>query len=123
MSGGLPDTPPGLDPGAPRPKLSRSAGAAPSARSSSTAPTAATSLTTFGPSGAVGVGRRAAGGQSQQTTSTNPERGRVVGRPSGEAGWQGGLADAISRSASAAGRSSSVRGSGSWETRRVTFRA
>eukprot|EP00969_Alexandrium_andersonii_P352114 15436965-Alexandrium_andersonii.AAC.1 len=61
MSGGLPDFPPGLDPGAPHPKRSRSAGAAPSARSSSTAPTAATSPTTFGPSGALGVGRRAPG--------------------------------------------------------------
>eukprot|EP00969_Alexandrium_andersonii_P125424 5544536-Alexandrium_andersonii.AAC.1 len=67
MSGGLPDSPPGLDPGAPRPKRIRSAGAAPSTRSSSTAPTSASSPTTFGPSGAVGVGRRAPRGQEQQT--------------------------------------------------------
>eukprot|EP00969_Alexandrium_andersonii_P032801 1432229-Alexandrium_andersonii.AAC.1 len=33
MSGGLPDLPPGLEPGAPRPKRSPSAGAVPSTRS------------------------------------------------------------------------------------------
>eukprot|EP00969_Alexandrium_andersonii_P295554 13064567-Alexandrium_andersonii.AAC.1 len=62
----------------------------------------------FGLPGAVGVGRRAPGGQSQQPTPADPESARVVGRASEEAGWHGGLADAFNRSASTAGRSSSA---------------
>eukprot|EP00969_Alexandrium_andersonii_P310711 13729739-Alexandrium_andersonii.AAC.1 len=100
MSGGLPDTLSGLDPGAPRPKRSRSAGAAPSTRSSPIAPSASTSPTAFGTLGAVGVGRRAPEGQSQRTSAANPEQARGGGRSSGEAGWRGGVADTFSRSAS-----------------------
>eukprot|EP00969_Alexandrium_andersonii_P326835 14442359-Alexandrium_andersonii.AAC.1 len=61
MSGGLPESPPGLDPGHPRPKRSRSAGAALSGRTSWGTPATSSSPTTFGPPGAVGVGRRAPG--------------------------------------------------------------
>eukprot|EP00969_Alexandrium_andersonii_P211667 9348893-Alexandrium_andersonii.AAC.1 len=61
MPGGLPEAPPGLDPGPPRQKHSRSAGAVPSGLPSSTTPSASSSPTTFGPSSAVGDGRRAPG--------------------------------------------------------------
>eukprot|EP00969_Alexandrium_andersonii_P324762 14349857-Alexandrium_andersonii.AAC.1 len=55
MSGGLPEVPPGFEPGGPRPKRSRSAGAAPSTRSSPIASTPTSSPTAFGPPGAVGA--------------------------------------------------------------------
>eukprot|EP00969_Alexandrium_andersonii_P269677 11919285-Alexandrium_andersonii.AAC.1 len=61
MPGGLPEAPPGLDPGLPRQKRSRFAGAAPTGRPSSTTPSASSSPTTFGPPGAVGDSRRAPG--------------------------------------------------------------
>eukprot|EP00969_Alexandrium_andersonii_P153815 6801584-Alexandrium_andersonii.AAC.1 len=68
------------------------------------ASTPTSSPTAYGPPGATGVDRWAPGGQNQRPTPANPESARVIERASGEAGWQGGLGEAFSRSASAAGR-------------------
>eukprot|EP00969_Alexandrium_andersonii_P117732 5207840-Alexandrium_andersonii.AAC.1 len=72
MSGGVPEVPPGLEAGDPRPNRSRSAGATPYSRSSPIASTPTSSPTTYGPPGAAGVDRRAPGGQNQQPTPANP---------------------------------------------------
>eukprot|EP00969_Alexandrium_andersonii_P186579 8243603-Alexandrium_andersonii.AAC.1 len=117
MSGGVPEVPPGLEQRESRAKLSRSAGAAPASRTSPISPSASTAPTSFGPPGAAGSRRRAPEGLAQQPNPADRELARLDGRLSGEAGWQGGLAAAFSRSASAAGRAGSARGSGSRDPR------
>eukprot|EP00969_Alexandrium_andersonii_P192839 8518871-Alexandrium_andersonii.AAC.1 len=99
MSGGAPEGPPGLDPINHLPKRSRSAGPTPSSSSAPTALTPTAAPTTFGPSGVVGVDRRAPGAPEQPPASSGAAR--VAERASGVPGWQGGLAEALSRSASA----------------------
>eukprot|EP00969_Alexandrium_andersonii_P149654 6617099-Alexandrium_andersonii.AAC.1 len=74
MSGGAPEGPPGLDPGDPRPKRSRSVGARRSSSSSPTAPTPAAAPTTFEPLGAVGEARRAPGAREQPPTDSGAAR-------------------------------------------------
>eukprot|EP00969_Alexandrium_andersonii_P170583 7541218-Alexandrium_andersonii.AAC.1 len=79
MSGGVPEAPPGIECREPRPKRSRSAGAAPATSSSpitfapSGPTTPSATPTALGPSGTAGVYRRAPGGQAQQPTPANPE--------------------------------------------------
>eukprot|EP00969_Alexandrium_andersonii_P131760 5826810-Alexandrium_andersonii.AAC.1 len=57
----------------------------------------------YGPSGAVGGYRRAPGVQAQEPPQVSPETAREFKRASRGSGWQGGLASAFSRSASASG--------------------
>eukprot|EP00969_Alexandrium_andersonii_P268405 11861209-Alexandrium_andersonii.AAC.1 len=78
MSGGVPEDPPGLEPGS-RTKRSRSAGAA----LSSTTPTPASSPTPFAPPGAVGGYRRAPGVPEQPSADSGAAR--TSERASGEA--------------------------------------
>eukprot|EP00969_Alexandrium_andersonii_P350128 15432581-Alexandrium_andersonii.AAC.1 len=65
MSGGVPEGPPGLDPGGPRPTRSRSAGVTPTSSSPPTTSTPTAPPTTYGPPGAVGEFRRAPGAREQ----------------------------------------------------------
>eukprot|EP00969_Alexandrium_andersonii_P101126 4461106-Alexandrium_andersonii.AAC.1 len=67
------ELPPGLERGAPRPKRSRSAGASPSASSPPITSTPTTAPTAYGPSGAIGVYRRAPGAWAQEPPQVNPE--------------------------------------------------
>eukprot|EP00969_Alexandrium_andersonii_P094275 4165505-Alexandrium_andersonii.AAC.1 len=74
--------PPGLEPGAPRPKRSRSVGASPSASSPPNTSTPTTAPTAYAPSGAVGEYRCAPGVQIQEPLQVNPEAAREFERAS-----------------------------------------
>eukprot|EP00969_Alexandrium_andersonii_P365141 15465568-Alexandrium_andersonii.AAC.1 len=106
MSGGAPDSPPRLEPGG-RPK-----------RQVDTREFVILFIDTRDSANIVrAVGRCWCGPARAQRARAASDRlgvARVSERPSGEAGWQGGLAGAFSpsASASAAGRAGSARASG-----------
>eukprot|EP00969_Alexandrium_andersonii_P280635 12407501-Alexandrium_andersonii.AAC.1 len=64
---------PGVEPGTPRPKRSRSVGASPSASSPPITSTPTAAPTAYGPPGSVGEYRRAPGVQTLEPPQVNPE--------------------------------------------------